>query len=110
MIEKITTTYTTGGVSLPPQRLPGRPIAVFPFIGHHPEMLVFQKKITVALPDLEGWVVSGKLHLRGTRPGDWWGYDRTGQVHSSYDKSWQESCSSPFRPASGSCCQPINRG
>jgi hypothetical protein len=65
--------------------------ATFPFISHHPKMLVFQKKITVGWPDLEGWVVSGKLHLRGPNPGDWWEYDRTGQVHSSYDKSWQET-------------------
>jgi len=62
-----------------------------PFIGHHPKMLAFQKKITAGWPDLEGWVVSGKLQLRGTNPGDWWEYDRSGQVHSSYDKSWQET-------------------
>jgi len=65
--------------------------ATFPFISHHPEMLVFQKKITVGLPDLEGWVASGKLYLRGPNPGDWSEYDRTGVVHSSYDKSWQET-------------------
>ena len=53
--------------------------------------IVFQKKITVGWPDLEGWLVSGKLHLRGPNPGDWWEYDRSGQVHGSYDKSWQET-------------------
>jgi hypothetical protein len=64
---------------------------LFPFISHHPKMLVFQKKITVGRPDLEGWVVSGKLRLRGPNPGDWSEYDRSGVVHSSYDKSWQET-------------------
>ena len=65
--------------------------AVFPFIKHHPGMLVFQKKIGVGLPNLEAWVVSGKVRLRGTNPGDWLDYDRTDQVYSSYDQSWQET-------------------
>jgi outer membrane protein OmpA-like peptidoglycan-associated protein len=65
--------------------------AVFPFITHDPKMLVFQQKITVGWPDLEGWVASGRLHLRGTNPGDWVEYDKTDQVNSSYDKSWQET-------------------
>ena len=64
--------------------------ASFPFISHDPKLLVFQKKITIGWIDLEGWVVSGKLNLRGPNPGDWWEYDRSGQVQSSYDKSWQE--------------------
>jgi hypothetical protein len=65
--------------------------AAFPFISHHPELLVFQKKVTVGLPDLEGWLASGKLQLRGPNPGNWSEYDRTGVAHSSYDKSWQET-------------------
>lgn len=63
----------------------------FPFIGHSPSMLVFQKKFSVGLPDLESWLVSGRLHLRGPNPGDWLDYDKTSQVHSSYDRSWQET-------------------
>jgi hypothetical protein len=65
--------------------------AAFPFIKHDPGRLVFQDKLTIGLPDFEGWFTSGKLHLRGTDPGDWWDYDRTGQVDSSYDESWQQS-------------------
>jgi hypothetical protein len=65
--------------------------AVLPFIKHHPERLVFQKKIGFGLIDLEGWVASGKLRLRGPNPGDWWEYDRSDQVHGSYDKRWSES-------------------
>jgi hypothetical protein len=65
--------------------------ATFPFISHDPKLLVIQKKITVGWPDLEGWVVSGKLRLRGPNPGDWWEYDRSGQVQGSYDQSWQET-------------------
>jgi hypothetical protein len=65
--------------------------AVFPFISYHPELLVFQKKFGVGLPDLEGWVASGRLHLRGTNPGDWSEYDRSDQVQGSYDKHWVES-------------------
>lgn len=65
--------------------------ATFPLMSHRPGMLVFQKKIGFGLPDLEGWVATGKLHLRGPNPGDWWEYDRTAQVHSSYDQSWQET-------------------
>jgi len=63
----------------------------FPFISHSPGMLVFQKKITVGWPDLEAWLVSGKLRLRGPNPGDWLDYDKTSQVHSSHDRSWQET-------------------
>src|SRR3954453_12320939 len=51
----------------------------------------FRKRSPSALPDLEAWVALGKLRLRGPNPGDWWEYDRSGQVHSSYDKHWGES-------------------
>ena len=65
--------------------------AVFPFIKHHPEMLVFQKKTGLGLIDLESWLASGKVHLRGPNPGDWWEYDRIDQVQGSYDKHWTET-------------------
>ena len=71
--------------------------AVLPSIRHHPEMLVFESKVGLTLPTLknpcglEGWVASGKLHLRGPNPGDDWEDDRSGQVHGSYDKHWQET-------------------
>ena len=64
---------------------------VFPNISHHPEQLVFQKKVGVGLIDLEGWVASEKLRLGGPNPGDWWEYDRIDQVHDAYDKHWEES-------------------
>jgi hypothetical protein len=65
--------------------------ATFPFMNHHPKVLAFKKKIGLGFIDLEGWVVTGKLRLRGANPGDWWEYDRTDQVHGSYDQSWQET-------------------
>jgi len=65
--------------------------AVFPFIDYHPESLVFQKKMSVGLPDLEGWVATGKLRLRGPNPGDWSEYDRVDQVQGSYDTHWMET-------------------
>jgi len=71
--------------------------ATFPFIGHHPDVLVFQKKITIGLPDLEGWVATGKLRLRGPNPGDWLEYDRTDQVQGSYDTHWRETLLLTFR-------------
>jgi hypothetical protein len=63
----------------------------FPFMSHTPDLLVFQKKITIGWPDLEGWVASGKLQLRGPTPRDWVEYDRTARVPVSYDQSWQET-------------------
>jgi hypothetical protein len=59
--------------------------AVFPFIDHHPAMLVFERKVGWGLIDLEGWIVAGKLRLRGTNPGDWWEYDRADERPESYD-------------------------
>jgi|GEM_PF-3809328 len=68
-----------------------------PFIKHRPERLTIQSKLSLGWPDSEGWVVSGKLHLRGPNPGNWTEYDRTGWVHSSYDKSWQETLMLTFK-------------
>lgn len=58
---------------------------------HWPEPIVFQKKITVGWPNLEGWVVAGVLRLRGPNPGDWFDYDQEDVVYDSYDRVWDES-------------------
>lgn len=71
--------------------------AVFPFIRHVPSLLVFQKKISVGLIDLEGWVATGKLHLRGPNPGDWYEYDTIDQVQGSYDTHWMDTLMLNFR-------------
>jgi hypothetical protein len=70
--------------------------ARFPFIGHSPEELVFTKKISFGWPSLEGWLASGRLHLRGPNPGDWVEYDRTGQVQNSFQKRWGDSLTLNF--------------
>ncbi len=65
--------------------------ATFPSITHSPDPLVFQKSISVGLPDLEGWAAFGVLKLRGTNPGDWSEYDQEDTVYDSYDRVWEDS-------------------
>jgi hypothetical protein len=48
-------------------------------------MLVYEKKVGFGLLDVEGWLMAGKLRLRGENPGDWWEYDRTEASLESYD-------------------------
>ena len=65
--------------------------ATFPSISHSPDTLVFQRKISVGLIDLEGWGATGVLKLHGANPGDWLEYDREDMVYGSYDRVWDDS-------------------
>lgn len=52
---------------------------------------MIQKSVSIGLIDLEGWVTSGRLTLRGTKPSDTWTLDQEGIVQDSYDRVWQDS-------------------
>jgi len=83
--------------------------AVFPFIDYHPESLVFQKKSASAcliwkVGSLqESCVCAAPTPVTGMNMTELTKY-RAHMTHTG----WRRWCS-PFRLASGSCFQPINR-
>ena len=84
--------------------------AVFPNISHHPKLLVFQKKVTVGLPDLEAWVALGKLRLRGPNPGDWWKYHRAARCIAPMTSTGGEFAAHLPDRQVGVCSPPRSRG
>ena len=57
--------------------------------GEGTENISLFRKTGWGLPKLEGWVASGRLHLQGTEPGDYWEEDQVQQT-MAYNQRRQE--------------------
>jgi hypothetical protein len=64
----------------------------FPDLGTDPSLLAVQHKLAIWYkPAVQGYVVSGRLHLIGPNPGDWYEYDRHTTVPTSVDQTAGDS-------------------